>query len=237
MIEDERSWIRAVEQTWVARFPKQRLATFGSTNISYYVVTEPAYRDLDANSAREGVVRTGKVIAERPALITPTYAMNIRGFSSEAYDYFRQVASDQGPNTAGILYQYRNEAEKMEIVSGEPGEIAHKISNDLDGRKDDLSVVIVGVDELWDVGLLKFIYEFTSFSISGNVQQFNSRGLIDPQPEYGGVPKLAVQQIDRLFAEVERGTASTEMLKTELDRWGLFEFYEDRFLALFRRRH
>ena len=124
----------------------------------------------------------------------------------------------------------------MDIVSGAPGEIAHRISNDLDSRKDDLSVVIVGVDELWDVGLMKFIYEFTSFSVSGNVQQFHSSGLMDPQPEYGGVPKAAIHQIDRLFAEVDRGGASPEMLKTELDRWGLFEFYQDRFLALFRRR-
>ena len=28
---------------------------------------------------------------------------------------------------------------------------------------------------------------------------------------------------------------SPDLLKRELDRWGLFDFYEDRFLALFRR--
>ena len=233
MIEDERDWRRAIEQTWVVRFPKQRLATFGSTNIAYYVVTEPIYRELDPGKD-EGVVRTGRVIAERPALITPTYAMNLQGFSAEAYEYFRYIATQAGPNTPGILYQYRNEYEDTDIVGGSATEIAHRISDDLDGRDEDLSVVMVGVDELWDVALLKFVYEFTSSSAAGNVQDFNARGLLDAQPQFGGVPRAAVQQIEQLFREVERG-GDRDKLKTELDRWGLFDFYEDRFLSFFRR--
>ena len=234
MMDSERAWRRAIEQTWVVRFPKQLLATFGSTNIAYYVVTEPIYTELDQGK-QEGVVRTGRVVAQRPAVVTPAYAMNLQGFSSEAYEYFRHVASQSGPNSPGILYQYRNEAGKTDIASGTPSEIANKIGDDLDRRQENLSVVMVGVDELWDVALLKFIYEFTSSSVSGNVQEFQSRGLLESQPQFGGAPRAAVQQINKLFAEVEGG-ASPETLKQELDRWGLFEFYEDRFLSLFRRR-
>lgn len=234
MIEDERGWRQAIEQTWVVRFPKQKLATFGSTNIAYYVVTEPIYKELDSVND-EGVIRTGRVIAERPALITPTYAMSLQGFSSEAYEYFREVSMQAGPNSPGVLYQYRNEAKGMDIVGGTASEIARRISNDLDERKEDMSVVMVGVDELWDVALLKFVYEFTSSSIAGNVHDFNSRGMLDPQPEFGDAPRAAIEQIERLFAEVNRG-GSTDKLKSELDRWGLFDYYEDRFLDLFRRR-
>ena len=160
-MENERDWMRAIERTWVVRFPKQNLATFGSTNIAYYVVTEPIYQEPSSDK-QEGVVRTGRVIAERPAVVTPTYAMNLQGFSPEAYEYFSHLASEAGPHSPGILYRYKNQADKMEIVSGAAGEIAHKIRHDLDRRKEDLSVVMVGVDELWDVALLKFMYEFTS---------------------------------------------------------------------------
>ena len=232
-MESQRDWRRAIERTWVVRFPKQRLATFGSTNIAYYVVTEPIYEELDS-SKHEGVVRTGKVISQRPAVVTPTYAMNLQGFSPEAYEYFSDIAVESGANSPGILYQYKNEAKNMEIVSGAPSEIAYNISEDLDRRKEDLSVVMVGVDELWDVALLKFIYEFTSSSLAGNVQDLQARGMLEPQPQLGGVPRAAVQQIDRLFGEVEQG-ANPEVLKRELDRWGLFQFYQDRFLNLFRR--
>ena len=233
-METEQEWRRAVEQTWVVRFPRQNLATFGATNVAYYIVTEPIYQELDPNK-QEGVVRTGRVIAERPTVVTPTYAMNLQGFSSEAYEYFNDLARQSGPNTPGILYQYKNEAGKMDIVSGSASEIAHRIRDDLDRRKEDLSVVMVGVDELWDVALLKFIYEFTSSSVAGNINEFQGRGMLEPQPEFGGVPRVAIQQIDRLFRKVERG-GSHEELKRELDRWGLFNFYQDRFLRLFRTR-
>ena len=234
MVENEQDWRRAIEQTWVVRFPKQRLATFGSTNISYYVVTEPIYQEMD-DAKQEGVVRTGKVMAERPAVITPAYALSLQGFSPEAYEYFTHVAQQVGPNSPGIIYHYKNEAGNTEIVSGTPSEVAHNISDDLDRRQEDMSVVMVGVDELWDVALLKFIYEFTSSSVAGNVQEFQSKGLLEPQPSLGGAPMAAVQQIEGLFKQVERGS-DPDLLKRELDRWGLFEFYQDRFLNLFRGR-
>lgn len=234
MTNSEQDWRRAIEQTFVVRFPKQHLATFGTTNIAYYVVTEPIYQEVDPQNGQEGVIRMGRVIAERPAVITPTYGLNVQGFSSEAYEYFRHMARQTGPNSPGILYQYKNEAGKMDIVGGSPSEIANRISGDLDSRKEDLSVVMVGVDELWDVALLKFMYEFTSSSLTGNVQDFQSRGMLEPQRGYGGAPGVAIQQIDRLFREVEQG-GSPEALKQELDRWGLFEFYQDRFLDLFGR--
>lgn len=233
-MDDIQSWRKAIEQTWVVRFPKQQLATFGSTNIAYYVVTEPIYQEMEA-AKQEGVVRTGRVIAERPAVVTPTYALSLQGFSSEAYEYLQDEAARSGPHSPGILYRYRNEAGKIDIVGGVPREIAHKIRDDLDRKKEDLSVVMVGVDELWDVALLKFVYEFTSSSLAGNVQDFQSRGLLDPQPQLGGLPRAAAEQIDRLFTEVEQG-GDKDALKQELDRWGAFETYQDRFLNLFRRR-
>jgi len=45
----------------------------------------------------------------------------------------------------------------------------------------------------------------------------------------------AIQKIEQMFEEVERG-ANPEILKQELDRWGLFQYYEGRFLNLFRKR-
>ncbi len=217
----------------VVRFPTQHLATFGITTLSYYVVTEPIYRDLEPES-REGVVRTGKVVAEKPSIVTPYYAMNLQGFSSEAYQYLEHVSAQHGPNSPGILYQYRNEPEGTEILTGSPLEIAHRIDDDLTGRGENLAVVMIGVDQLWDVALLKFIHEFTSRSAAHNAQELGAQGLLDPIPSTGGLPMAAVQRIERMFSEVRRGR-NPEELKRELDRWGAFEFYEDRFLSLFRR--
>ena len=54
-IDDQR--IRdAVQHTEILRLPKQMLATFGMTNIYYYLVTEPAYSEL-VGDVTETVVR------------------------------------------------------------------------------------------------------------------------------------------------------------------------------------
>ena len=233
MDNSPQEWMRAAERTFIVRNPTQQLATFGSTTISYYVVTEPIYQDMNAGEPAEGVIRTGRVVAARPAIVTPSYAMNLQGFSAEAYEYLRHLAREYGPGSPGILYQYTNEAHKVEIVKGEPGEIAGRIGKDLDQRKENLSVVLVGVDELWDIALLKFMYEFTSSSAAQNVREMQGQGLFDAQPHLGGVPRAASYQIERLFIEVERG-GDPDMLKRELDRWGLFQHYETRFLNLFR---
>ena len=229
MMENYQKWRKAIEQTFVVRFPKQSLATFGVTNIKYYVITEPIYAD-----EREGVVRTGKVTSERPTIITPNYFKSIEGFSSDAYEFFSEIARDQGPNSPAIMYEYKNKPENLEIVGGIPTEIAHNISKDLNSRQEEMSVVMVGVDELWDVALLKFIYEFTESSVASNVQDFTSRGMLTPRNDLGGIPAAAAQQLEALFQEVEQGDrASVDILKQELDRWGVFTFYQDRFLSLF----
>ena len=171
--------------------------------------------------------------AEQPTLITPTYAMNLNGFSDEAYKYFNQVSRLYGANSPGIMYQYNNEPENLEILSGNPNEIAHRISKELRDKKNDLSVVISGVDEFWDVALLKFIYEFTASSVSFNSREMRGSGRMEPQSFAGGVPAAAANQIEEMFKSVKKG-GSAETLKNELDKWGVYPYYEDRFLNLFR---
>ena len=232
MFESEKDLIKAVQKTRLVRKPLQLLATFGTTIINYYVITEPIYSDID-ESKKETVVRTGRVNSGKPQIITPTYALNLKGFSSEAYKYLEFISNKFGVNSPGVLYQYKNEPGKLNILNGSAEEVSNNIIKELNTKKDKLTAVIVGVDELWDVSLLKFIHDFTSESLVSNVNEFNSRGLLQPQAQFGGVPKAAIQRIEILFNQVEFG-ADPEILKKELDRWGLFDHYEERFLNLFK---
>ena len=232
MFESEKDLIKAVQKTRVARKPLQYLATFGTTIINYYVITEPIYSDID-ELKKETVVRTGRVNSGKPEIVTPTYALNLKGFSSEAYKYLEFISNKFGVNSPGVLYQYKNEPGKINILNGSVEEVSSNIIKELNTKKDKLTAVIVGVDELWDVSLLKFIHDFTSESLVSNVNEFNSMGLLQPQGQFGGVPKAAVQRIEILFNQVGFG-ADPEILKKELDRWGLFDHYEERFLNLFK---
>jgi hypothetical protein len=54
MNEWERVWQAAVH-TAVIRPPQQLLATFGQTNIHYYLLTEPVYKEIDTSALPETV--------------------------------------------------------------------------------------------------------------------------------------------------------------------------------------
>ena len=90
MSTDDERIRQAVDNTEILRPPKQSLATFGTTNIHYYLLTEPAYSELVGKVA-ETVVREGKVIAERPRIVTPYYLSHLEGFSTEAHRYLNML--------------------------------------------------------------------------------------------------------------------------------------------------
>jgi hypothetical protein len=50
-----------------------------------------------------------------------------------------------------------------------------------------------------------------------------------------GTPSGAREKINEMFEQVASGECEPGELKEELERWGLFEEYEDRFLNLFRK--
>jgi len=230
-IDDER--IReAVRYTEILRPPKRSLATFGTTNIYYYLVTEPAYSEM-VKSATETVIREGRVIAERPKIVTPYYLSRLEGFSSDAKKYFDTLIKTHGPDAPGLFYTYKNEPKELTIVSDNLLSVVDKLNDDIDKRGDPLTSIIRGQDELWDVSLMKFIYEMTRSSLPNNLLQMETRGLLDV--DSSGIPVDARVRIEELFKMVSKGELEPSELKKELDRWGLFEEYEDRFFAIFKK--
>jgi len=223
----------AVEHTEILRPPKQSLATFGISNIYYYLVTEPAYSELVKN-VTETVVREGRVIAERPRVVTPYYLSQLEGFSPEARRYFDTLLRAHGPNVPGLFYTYKNEPKELNIVSDNLLSVVNKLNAEIDKRGDPLASIIKGQDELWDVSLMKFIYEMTRSSLRTNLMQLGSRGLLDI--DSSGIPADARVRIEGFFREVSKGEREPRELKEELDRWGLFTEYEDRFFTLFNKR-
>jgi hypothetical protein len=215
----------ALEHTELIRAPQQNLATFGSSVIDYYVVTE-----LVGNLS---VVRDGKVIAERPKIVTPAYLVNVEGFSEQAKKYIAMMARER-PYESGIFYRYKNEPKGMNVVSEPIRQVINKLSSQIEEEHNPLSTIIRGVEELWDVSLLMFIYELTTQSVRTNVAEFNRRGFLDV--DASGVPQGARDYIEELFEQASRNLSRAPELVVELNRWGLFPEYQDRFFALFRRR-
>jgi hypothetical protein len=228
-IDDERIKL-AVLNTEILRTPKQSLYTFGLTTITYFLVTQPVYSNPDSQ-VTETVVREGRVIAERPRIVTPYYLSKLEGFGAEAKRYFESLSREHGPSLAGIFYTYKNEPKDMNIVSQSLRVVVEKINSQIDERGDNLAAIIRGEDTLWDVSLLKFIFEMTRRSVGDNINQMGQRGLLNM--DSSGLPADARIQIEDMFRRASHGECEPRELKDELDRWHVFEEYQDRFLALF----
>jgi hypothetical protein len=214
----------AIERTKVVRFPRQNLATFGNTIVSYYVVT-----GLTKNV---NVVREGNVIAERPRIVTPSYLTRLEGFSEQAGKYLQTMA-ENAPHEPGIFYRYKNEAKEMNIVSEPIATLLNKLNERIEEENNPLSAIIKGIEELWDVSLMIFIYELTRGSVYTNITDFQRSGFLNIDST--GVPKDARNFIEELFQLVSKDVSRAPELVSELNRWGLFEEYQDRFFALFRK--
>ena len=231
-MESEEKIRSAVINTHIVRAPKQTLATFGITNVYYYLVAEATYNELMNSS--ETVIREGRVIAERPKIVTPSYLSRIQGFSPEARKYFEMLMTEYDPNSPGLIYAYRNEPKELNVVSDNVVSVIEKLNMEIDQNGDPLTSIIKGEDMLWDVSILKFIYEITQRSVGDNVRQLNNRGLL--KIDSSGLPADARIRIETLFEMVDKGEIEPSELKTELDRWNVFEEYQDRFLSVFKRK-
>ncbi len=214
----------AMLRTELVRSPRRRLSTFGSTTVDYYVVTELA----------EGmsVVRDGKVLAERPRIVTPYYLLHVEGFSEGSRRYLEMMAQEH-PGEPGIFYTYRNEPSSMNVVSEPVAVVLGNLTSRLDADDSPLSAVIKGVEDVWDLAVMMFVYDLTRRAVGGHVADFQRRGLLDT--DSSGVPNAARQQIEMLFGIVRGERSRASELVTELKRWGVYEEYEDRFLSLFRK--
>ncbi len=223
---------QAAKATKVLRVPQQSLSTFGTTTISYYLVTVPVYTELTGES-EETVVRRGRVTAERPQIVTPYYLLSMfRGFE-HGEEYAGHLMESYGRNSPGLMYSYKNELQETTIVSDPVKTVARRLADDLEQQGERMAAVIQGVDFLWDVSLMKFIFELTVSSVGQNVTELAQSGMLGMDE---GLPRAARARIDGMFTAVKRGELHPSELKAELDRWGVFPQYEDRFLDLFRKR-
>ena len=230
MNDEEKLW-SAMSHTRVLRAPRQTLATFGVTTINYHILTHPVY--TDGSEPVETVVRQGRVVTEKPRIVTAYYMSMLKGFSSQARQYFENMSRSSGGQSPGIYYTYRNEPGGLEIVGDSIEAVAERISSDIDRRGDHMAAIISGQDELWDVSLMKFVLELTGNSVHSNLAEMHSLGLLETDQR--GVPLEARLNIERMLLGVRSGETRPQELKDELERWGLFEEYQDRFLAIFRR--
>jgi hypothetical protein len=165
----------AIENTQVIVAPERRIATFGDTSFRFYLVTELM------DSVGQIRVRDGRLHAERPQIITPgqIQRMLLEGFG-ERGEAFAEWLQEHAPQIAALKYGFRFRKTDVSdnVLHGSLEEVIGRLREEV-GRSDDpLSTIIHGVDEGWEICLLKFASDLIQDSAGGNFGDFKKRGLL-----------------------------------------------------------
>ncbi|MEY2480043.1 MAG: hypothetical protein QOI04_970 [Verrucomicrobiota bacterium] len=165
----------AIENTHVVVVPEQQIATFGSTSFNFYLISELMDR---VDQVR---VRNGKIHAERPQILAPEHfsRLLLEGFGDKAQRYVDQLRENLR-NIAVLRYgfQFRKTDVTEETLRDSMDAVVTRTKRNVENANEPLSAVIQGVDDAWEVCLLKFTIDMIERSSGGNIGDFRKRGLI-----------------------------------------------------------
>lgn len=168
----------ALENTRVLLAPQQRIRTFGSTTFRFHLLTESMDRPDRIK------IRRGTIEAEQPALFTPENAARLllEGFGERAEAFaeaLRQLRDDRSPRAALLRYgfQVRRSQVVEDLAQGSLEELGDRVCANVANSPDDLAAVLLGVEDGWEVGLVKFTLDLVAQSGRDNLDDFRRRGL------------------------------------------------------------
>lgn len=211
----------AVNNTELITTPSGHLETFGDTVVNYYLVCQ------QMDSIDKVVVREGQLKAFKPAIITPQSLGQIDAgdLGKEAHQYAEWLR--EHANELRII-QYGFTLQKQElkeyVVTDHIDNVLDRVKEEVAALDDPLSSILVGVDDPWEVCLMKLMVELVQHSAQDNLRDFQQQSL--------NLKKQLSDNIDQAFLAASRDPSLINALAERLKQNDLWEKYEDRFFAL-----
>ena len=168
----------ALENTRVLLGPRGQIETFGHTRFQFHLLTEPMDR---VNEVR---IREGTIHAERPLLLTPEHhaRLLLENFGEKATEFAEWLRQPGRPLATVLKYgfQFRRSAVRETTVHDTLEAVSERIRAEVEAtqQSDPLSAVLQGIDDAWEVCLLKFAMDLVQGSSGGNVSELRRRGLL-----------------------------------------------------------
>jgi hypothetical protein len=169
----------ALETTRVLHEPDHRIDTFGETRFEFQLLSELM------DSTGEVRIRTGEVEAQRPRILRPEAyrEIELEGFNPSARARFDRMVEKfraEGKDLAFLQYgfQFRRGQVHEEIIHDTIEAVRERVLEELRRTGNPARAVIEGVDDAWEISLLKFSFEMILRSHEINAFDFRRRGLI-----------------------------------------------------------
>jgi hypothetical protein len=169
----------ALETTRVLHEPDRRIQTFGETRFEFQLISELMDR---VGQVR---IRTGEVEAQRPRILRPDHFNEVEfdGFNDTARERFHRMMEKfraEGRDLACLQYgfQFRRGDVHEEVVYETIDNVRDRVLGEIRRSGNPSLAIIEGVDDAWELCVLKFSLEMILRSHEINAFDFKRRGLI-----------------------------------------------------------
>lgn len=173
---DEASVSYALQNTHILYVPDRRIDSFGDTRFNYRLICE----SMDEVGVCR--IRSGWVEAARPRILRPAdlRGLETEGFSADAERFFDWMEQHGAKLQALFKYGFRfSRSEVMtETVHDDVRAVSERVTEEALHSGDPFRAVLRGVDDAWEISLLRFMTEMIQQSHEINIFDFRRRGLI-----------------------------------------------------------
>lgn len=169
----------AMETTRVLHEPDHRIQTFGETRFEFQLLSEPM------DQVGRVRIRTGEVEAMKPRILRPEpyREIELEGFDDNArarLDAMVEKMKSEGKNLAFLQYGFRFKrgAVNEEIIHDNIESVRARVLEDIRRTGNPSRAIIEGVDDTWEISILKFSFEMILHSHEINAFDLMRKGLI-----------------------------------------------------------
>jgi len=164
----------ALENTRVVIAPSSTIETYGQTSFRFRLVTEPMD---ESGSVR---LRMGMIHAERPRILAPQYISRLllEGFGEKAREFAGWMEEQKDIHFLRYGFSLRKTDLSEHLLRQPKEEVLERLREELRRDDDPMDTLIEGIDDAWEVCLMKFTMDMIRRSAGENVAEWKRRGLI-----------------------------------------------------------
>ena len=156
--------------------------------------------------------------------------MILEGFGEQAEKYLEWLR-DHEDQVRILRYGYtlRQEAFSEHVITDRMDAVVERVKKEVAERNDPFSSVIKGVDDPWDVCLVRLFWQVIQSSAQANFREMAAKRMFEIQD---GLPQGLRDEIETAFLAAGRDGNLIKPLGRLLQQHNVFDQYQDRFFAL-----
>jgi len=164
----------AMENTRVVVSPSRSIETYGQTVFRFRLVTEPM-DEIGYVRLRQGLIH-----AERPRILAPQYISRLllEGFGEKAHGFAGWMEEQKDLHILRYGFTLKKTDISEHLLREPKEDLLDRLTQDIRREDDPLDALIEGIDDAWEVCLMKFTVDMIQRSASDNVAEWKRRGLI-----------------------------------------------------------